>query len=166
MPLVIRRVTQARWFRDVIRPWLQKGEIPADPLADLRTTKNSLSVYLVDDDKSNLDRVICALAATREKIQHFDYLLFDWEILPSTGITVEPTEGETIDRAVNELHRDLVELSGRKLLALAAEILHSEYETGRFLKKKVNELIDQAAKAGRITVDDLPEPIRASISPD
>jgi hypothetical protein len=128
----MRGIRRARWYKQEIQPWLQKDEIPADPLGDLKTTGNGLSVYLIDDEKSNLGRVVCALAATRDRIQHFDYLLFDWDILLSTGITVKRSEGKTPDCAVNELHCDLAELSGQKLLALATDILCSDYETGRF----------------------------------
>ena len=104
MPLVLRGITQARWYRDMARPWLERGEIPTDPLTDLRTSDNTLSVFLVEDDLSDLGRVVTALAANRSNLKHFDYLLFDREVLSTTSIEAFPVAGTTADDDVNSRH--------------------------------------------------------------
>jgi len=45
-------------FKEGIPDWLDTEDVPGDLLRDLRTTGNDLSVYAVDDNQSNLDKII------------------------------------------------------------------------------------------------------------
>lgn len=65
MPKFLRQVNQNNWYVENIKPWLAKGDIPADSLKDVQTTKNELSLWLVYDDLSNLERLAAALVAHR-----------------------------------------------------------------------------------------------------
>ncbi|NJL67865.1 MAG: hypothetical protein HC894_15955 [Microcoleus sp. SM1_3_4] len=93
----------------------------ADSLSDMVTTANKLSVYRINDDKSNLNRVAAALVANCENISNFDYLLFDELLLQILEIKSEETQANTPDESVNNWHLDLVELSLTKLVNLAIE---------------------------------------------
>jgi hypothetical protein len=77
MPLILRKIRKARWYQydrsDF--PWLLEEDIPADPLGDLATNDNELSVWQINDDKSNLPRVAAALAANCDDISNLDYAL-------------------------------------------------------------------------------------------
>jgi hypothetical protein len=72
MPFILRTIRKDRWYRIEDVPWLEEGDIHADPLADLNTKANELSVWLIEDDRSNLNRVVSALAATRTHISNLD----------------------------------------------------------------------------------------------
>ena len=75
MTLVLRLIRQSHWDTPEKCDWLAEGEIPADPLADFaNTTENCLSVWFVADDAGNLNDVLAALAASREKADKLDYL--------------------------------------------------------------------------------------------
>lgn len=162
MPLVLRGVKQPKWYKQKARPFLLKGDVPADPFGDLPTRDNKLSVWIVKDDRSNLERIITALAVTRYRPDKFDYLLFDAEILSVCGISIKESRGGTLDSGVNVWHRDLVELSGLKLLDLVKGILNSNYQTGRFHPKKILQLIAHAIASGRIAKDKLPQRFQAN----
>ena len=165
MPLLLRTINQNKWHVRDIQPWLDQGEIPADPLTSLTTTKNALSVYTVEDDRSNLERIITALAANRGKLDKVDYLLFDPEILSTVGIEAMETQGKTRDSEVNRWHLDLVEISGSKLLALVTAILRNGFETERLLPGKVSEQIRQAVDSGHIPRDKLPSKLQEDVFP-
>jgi hypothetical protein len=157
VPFVLRRITRARWYKKAAAPFLAKADVPADPFGDLRTASNKLSVWWVDEDKSNLRRIAAAVAATRHKPDKFDYLLFDSGILGSVDITVEQTHGKTQDHQVNRCHRDLVELSGRKLFELVRAIMTSDHETGRFPERDIKTWVEEAVGSGRLDFEKLPK---------
>jgi len=149
VPFAMRRVKQPKWYSEAVHPWLERSDIPADPLTDLQTRQNSLSIYLIKDDKSNLDQVVTAMSATRDSPQNFDYLLFDMEILSQVNIEVRESEGKTPDNEVNGWHRDLIEISGNRLLMLVRQVLESDYETDRYLKKQIKELVTRSMQTGQ-----------------
>ena len=116
------KITKRRWDRPSDAPWLPKGEIPADPLGDLRPKEGKLSVWLVDAQSSNLDFIIVALALTREDWDNFEYGLFDPSIAERLGIRLLTTEGVTPLIHINSFHRDLAELTADKYAQLIKEI--------------------------------------------
>jgi hypothetical protein len=53
------------------------GDIPAAPVTDFKTSLDSkISVWCVESDKSNLERIIAGMAATCQNPDKFDYVLF------------------------------------------------------------------------------------------
>jgi hypothetical protein len=128
---------------------LQKGEIQADPLGDLATGNNTLSVWQIEDDNSNLNQVIAALASNRDSISNLDYAMFDINLLTSTEIKIQTNRGGTPYETANTWHRDLIELTATKLVRLAETMLvHSHRE--RILQKDVLNLIKDAVQNGQI----------------
>ena len=147
MPLILRMSrNKNRWCED--KPsWLKNHEIHADPLADFVTTKNSLSVWRIEDNKSNLQRVIAALAAIRDSIDKFDYVLFDEKLLKECDIKVELTEGNSPDQEANAWHYDLLELSAQKLVKLAEAVWEDKPEADRVMPKKVRNWVVEAKES-------------------
>jgi hypothetical protein len=115
--------------------------MPADPLGDLATKDNALSVWFVDDGKSNLKRIAAALAARCDHVSNVDYALFDQAMLDRLDIQMEKSYGGTPDDYANRnWHYDLVKLSGRKLLELAGAVLANS-ERKRLPGKEVERLV-------------------------
>ena len=98
-----------------------------------RTTENLLAVWEVAEDRSNLERVVRAVAVGRQKIDHMGFIVFSPELLISFGIEIRPSRGGSFDQVANDWHRDLV-LSGKKLVALVDAMLRHG-ESGTLLKK-------------------------------
>ncbi len=162
MPLLLRLIRKNRWYSDETPPWLQNGEIQADPLGDLVTGNNNLSVWEVEDDKSNLDQVITALAASHDSISNLDYSLFDKNSLSKIGIRVETSKGKTPYEKANNLHRDLIELTATKLVKLAEVMLRSSSRE-RVPEKQILILIKDAVNNQQIDEKMLKQNISAKL---
>jgi hypothetical protein len=153
MALLLRTVDKHyRWFKNDAAPFLEHDDSPADPIADLKTDKNRLSVYVISDDKSNLERIVRAIAVGRQKIDHAAYVVFDSKVLEEAGIEIEEVAGTTSDSGVNSWHRDLV-LSGRKLAALAKGMLRDGEEVKQILKLRMVELVEEGIRDGQLPED-------------
>ena len=158
MPFILRKIVQRRWYND--EPWLAEGAFKSSALMDLRVDDNKLSVWHIEDDKSNLMRVITALAATGDKIQNFDYALLDKKALSELNVRFEYTKGGTPDEQVNNRwHLDLIELSALKLFNLAQAIFISA-ERDRIPEKQVRQLIVNGVVSGQIDKEKLVEKMR------
>ena len=119
MSLILRKLDRKAGFYN--QEWLPDGDVQADALTSLRTKGNRLSVWSIDDDRSNLSRVIAALAAGRDYLDKLDYAIIDDRDLASLGVRVVRVDGESSDEGANQRwHRDLITLSGRQLVGSAA----------------------------------------------
>ncbi len=146
MPLLLRTVRENRWYKAPAAALLREGDVPADPVGDLTTTKNALSVWHVEPDRSNLERVVRAVAIGKAKLDSAGWVLFDSDLLGPLGIgLVEDSRGATKDEAANAWHRELVDLSGNKLVGLARKILEHG-ESGTVLKKRMAELVEDGVR--------------------
>ncbi len=158
MALLVRTVDKHRnWFKEEAAPFLRQDDVPADPLVDLRTKENRLSVYLVEQDKSNVERIVRAIASGKQKIEHQSYIVFDSKVLEKAGIEMEENAGDTKDAGINHLHRDLV-LTGKKLALLAQGMLQDGEEVATILREHLRELVEQGIHAG-----ELPEEYREKL---
>ena len=81
MPFVLRKIRKSKWWKHPGVPWLAHSDLQADALGDLQTSSNQLSVYHIEDDKSNLEQIVTALAASRDTIANLDYALLDLQIV-------------------------------------------------------------------------------------
>ena len=152
MPLLLRTVRQNRWHKQTAQPFLDKDDVPADPLGDLRTTENRLSVWIVSEDRSNLERVVRAVAVLKDRIEAEGYVLFDSKILDDAGIEVLDIPGGSPDKDANAWHQGDLVLSGNKLVALAKGILlHGN--SGQILKLRMKELISEGVQQGHFPPD-------------
>ena len=88
MPLLLRTVRQNRWLKDEAAPFLAIDDVPADPVCDLQTKQNLLSVWEVAQDRSNIMRIVRAVAIGRQKIANMGYVLFDSGLLPAADIEI------------------------------------------------------------------------------
>lgn len=171
MPFYLRKIRKPRWNNEHIT-WLEEGDIHADPLGDLTTTDNMLSVYMVDDAGEMLKRLIPALATSKtQHLSNFDFVLFDVGILNQIEVRVIQQYGSTPDEKISECHYHLIELSGWKLTALVKEILSerkkkpSRVTIARFSQKQVHDLVIQAINSGWLDPSKFEPELRARLYP-
>lgn len=162
MPLILRKVRRSKWYKHEGVPWLPPGELQADTLVDLKTEDNCLSVWRVEDDKSNLDDLLGALAAKCEVLSNLDYALIAEEVVSALGVKILQTEGTTPNKYVNKWHHELIELSASKVLDLANAIFRTG-ETNRARPQQILRLIARAIESQQIDSADLSENIRARL---
>jgi len=161
--MVLRGVRQARWYMEYRAPWLDGEDVPADPLGDLRTSSNCISVWELETDLSNLELLITANAAARDKPDPFDYLIFDDSCLGDLGIGIAQTEGKTPCPEANIYHRDLTDLTGLKLVRLIRLIWSQDVEAKREGRKNVESKLSQALASGSIAADNLSASMRRNL---
>lgn len=150
MPFLLRKIRKVRWLVEADLDWLKEGELPSDPLGDLSTKDNTLSVWHVDTNKSNLDRLLAALASGPDKLSHLDYALFDEALLSKIGIEFRHSPGASADAAANtNWHRDLVELSASKLVELAVGI-RAEAQINRLSAMEAKQLVIQGVRSNHL----------------
>jgi len=164
MPLLLIGVRQNRWHKDPALALLNNGDVPADPLADLRVSGNQLSVWEILPDRSNLMRIVRALAVGKDKLEPSGWLLFSSELLMLANIKPPDMtkQGTTKDAAINRFHGNLVNLTGNRLVILTAALL-TFGETGQFLKKELLEYVESGITLQELKEEDLPEGIREQL---
>jgi hypothetical protein len=122
MGFLLRIIAKTKWYIEDV-PWLLEGDLQADALGDLKTKENKLSLWHVEDDRSNFARLVTALAAARQKPDKFDYALINVEVVDEIDIRRIRSDGDSPDDHVNGTwHWDLYELTAQKLLAFALRI--------------------------------------------
>lgn len=98
MPRLLRATEGARWDFD-LPGWLEREDLPAAPFGDLRPSPTGkLSVWMIDDDASNLDRVIAGMAANRPNLAKFDCTLIDRAVVDDMGVELRKEPGNSKDR--------------------------------------------------------------------
>jgi hypothetical protein len=163
--LLLRAIRKGRWLDAVGLDWLEADDVAADPLADLTTRQNTLSVWQVDDDESNLSRIVAACASLRDNFANFDYALVDEAIVLGLGIQVRRTKGGTPDDAVNESrHRDLIELSAFTVARLAREMAAGSTRR-RLPWQQVRELVKDGVRSGRLDMEKVNAKLRQKLPP-
>lgn len=152
MAFVLRKIRQSKWYPDPRAGWPLERGLQADALGDLLTQRNKLSVYLVDEQRSNLARVATALAANAKSLAHLDYVMFDENELAALDIKRESSVGDTSDDEVNAVHVNLVELSVSKLVNLAL-VFQKKGASNRFQRNAVKQMILKGIKDGNLDRD-------------
>lgn len=157
MALLLRRIRQSRWYIASDQP------LPADPLADLNTEDNVLSLWQVQDDGSNLTDIIAAVAATRDAVANVDIALFDSGLLQGIGAGIEARGGRTPLAAARSYHRGLVGLNAQQLIEVA-EVIRRSGEIREFSRREVRYLLAAAVNTGRLKAIDLKDQARQHLA--
>lgn len=164
MPFLLRKLDRRAAFHPV--PWIEDGDVQADALYDLRTHGNELSVWMVPEDHSNLERVVAALAAARNSLDKLDYALIDLEVVRVLGIRVVKKKGNSRDEQANELwHQDLTGLSGAKIVELAFR-MRTEASFVRVPKGDVGSAIVKSIRDGFIDPDRIEASLKKALPPE
>jgi len=162
MPQYLLMINKRKWDRlDV--PWLKPNQIQADPLGDLRITEGALSIWHIEDDKSNLDLVIAGLATTRQNVDKFEYGLFDQEIVTGLDLKAQITTGNSPIDAANVWHRDLIELTAEQALNLVNAIF-DDFEKYRLYDDEVQARILGAVRDGHIDLHKVNKSLKNKIA--
>ena len=161
MSLVLRKLDRRAAFHRI--PGVEAGTVQADALSDLKTQGNTLSVWLIDEDRTNLNRIVAALAAGRHRLDKLDYALIDRRRLELLDIQIISKKGNSFDVQANTLwHQDLTELTGNNLLELAV-VMQAKAEFIRASKKDVGALIATSINDGFIDSHQINEKFKKSL---
>lgn len=109
---------------------------------DLRTKSDRLSVWRIDANCENLDRVVAAICAGRDFLSSFDFALLPEKEVIKIAL-VDDSDGVSADvRANTEWHRDLHTLTIERIIGLAT-FIHAA-ERRRISPTEVKRIVTQA----------------------
>lgn len=152
MSYILRGIGKKSWWYKDQRPdfpWLKEGELLADVFKAIQTKEGSLSVYAVDSDQTHLNRIIAALACTRDSLQDYDYVLVPASVIEEK-FELRETKGDTADDEVNEWHLDIAHLTPSKLTSLAYIFRDHRESMNKLPRKKVEYEIRSGINSGFI----------------
>ena len=161
MSIFLRKLANKNHFN---RPeWLEDDDVPSDALASFITTDSALSLWTIEDDESNLQRVIAALAASRDSIAKLDYALVNESVLDITGVYLSRVKGRSPDGGANGLwHRDLTGLSGKRLVELATKMC--ECQMKRVPQSDVQAWLLESITSGFISTGSMNKKLRERLN--
>jgi hypothetical protein len=107
-------------------------------------------VWLLTDDHSNRDRIVAALAAGREHVDKFDYVLIDRSAATQLSVKIVPQKEQCPDEhASAQWHLNMVELTGTQLHGIV-RAAYAAQQTGRILEPQVEALIRAGVARGEL----------------
>lgn len=153
MPLILRKVHRAKWL-----PGAGEGQESDDDVAaeDFEEADNEISVWEIETAPSNLNRIIAAIAGTRDYLDDLAYVLFESTLV--SGLQISNADGRTRDRGANGAwHRNLVNASREEILALVAAIktLRPDDPATRIKGKDILPLLRQSIENGWMIFEEL-----------
>ena len=161
MSFILRKLDRKAAFYP--QAWLGRDDVQADALKNLRTQGNKLSVWQVDSDRANLNRIIAALAAARDTLDKLDYALIEEQSLTGLGLQCIPERGGSFDDDANSRwHQDLRCLTGSSLLGLA-RLIRAQAELNRVSKADVATMIIDSIETGFIDRTQIPDQLRNAL---
>lgn len=151
MSYLVRKISRGKWPNEEIDKDLLEG----DTISDLRTTKNTLSLWKVDSEEE-LESAVLALSASSksESIEAIDIVWIPESVLMEASMTIsDAVPGDTVINDLSMTHRDLTCVTYKSLGDLA-EIITHEIVSNRHHKKitlgKVRKALAKAYKEKRI----------------
>ncbi len=156
MSWLFHKIRKTQFYGDQWEEW--QGD-PSEPHPGLKLDdEGNLSVWLVDDDLKNCDRIVAAMAANRTSLQALDYALVAAGTIQ--GINLAKTDGETPDRFANtHWHRDILKPTRDQLYELACSIHEAvatkahnsnELRSGRYTPSSLKRLLERGIQQGHI----------------
>jgi len=149
MAYLLRKIRKSRLYKTEETAWLSEDDLQADALGDLVEQANKFSVFIIDENQSNFERVVAALGANTDRPSNIDYALFNEKIVYDLDIKIENVSGELPDEQVNNWHNDLYELSASKVFSLAMAI-KSKAKIDRIYPRQILNLVANSLMKGQI----------------
>lgn len=156
MPLLVRRINRAKWEPINIE---DKEDVSADAITNcLKTSNNDLSVWEIENE-SEIENAILALVTgkSQEKLSTLHYVILNKEDILKNGLELNSTSGDTVVEILKNTHKDISNLTYKKLgivKTLILESINSEHFT---TKKQLKVIIKKALQEGKVDIDSLNE---------
>lgn len=143
--------------------WLNGGDYESDALNNFTTKENTISIYMLKEDSSNEEMIVCAYTMTRDNIHPVDYLKIPEEVFISHKLEIKENLGCTLFDEVNKAHRDVVKISAQTIVDIIKSVKDS-CEIGRITKPKVKKLLKRKIEDGTLKIEELSARFRESLN--
>jgi len=158
MPILVRKIRRAQWEKSE-KHYLQNEDFSADSITSgLKTDKDSLSFWLIEDNqRCNLEQIVLAMATGFNSSDTIDLVWIDSEVIEANQLKCTETPGNTNYKEFVNNHRSMCELTYKKLGVLASLIDESirNEKIARFNQRELKEIVGNALDKGVITESDL-----------
>ena len=158
MGLLLRKVNDIdRIQRPADSHWLSADDAPAAAVREFapsKSTQSDLSVWWIGDEGEYLDDVLVAIAAGWSQKGKLPYLVFPEEPIRNAFPLIE-SEGDTPHASASHLHRDIAELTARKVGELTAIACSQKVREHELEPMEVLDLLEKAVRAGRLSISEL-----------
>lgn len=154
MNYLIRVLDGSRWSFEYQEP---NKPFKANPLYDLRTDNDNLSVFEFEEEKNNLNEIILGFAAKRYGISKLQYIELDPDELIKSGFKIISAEeqGNTPVATANAAHKNIYIESAEKLIELAKLIYYKTENIQTVKGKDIKKLINESIANGSLDRDNL-----------
>lgn len=165
MDFVGRKIERAKWETE---HFMTKGQIGADALTRcLRTTQNTLSLWLCEGDKESMTEVVLAIAATRDHVEAMHVIAIPTSEVEGSGFVVEQSEGRTPVADLTNRHIQVIELTSNRLCDFADILvgrIRGEENCHLFSKREVLDVLIKAIETERLSEDDLQPNVKTALA--
>jgi len=165
MSYFLREVySNIKWDKTQFPSWLKEGELPSCIIRDLRADDNAISLWEINDDKSNLPDVIAALVvAKRKKFKNdFDYALLDENLLNQPSFKPRKITGKTPYHVANSYHCDVPKLPISSVVYFA-HLLRRYGKFDRMGWKDIETQLKDAHKRSQLDVSTLESDLKQQL---
>ncbi len=140
-------------YRQTEYQWLPKDDFPLELIVnDCRTPKRpELSIFKLDDNRANLDRILAAYSVIRRENEGIGYIIFDDNIPGNCQITISSDKGTTADPMVNDLHRNLKALTNLRTAKLVNSVVMTG-TVGSLSDEDLKDLVIDVHNRGYLTL--------------
>jgi hypothetical protein len=156
---LLRKIKLARWLEAT---WKPDDPLPADPLVDLATEGNSLSVWRVLPDRSNLPDVVAAIAARASNISTVHVVMVEEAVITGLGVVIHSTPGLTPLADSAPSHRHLVDLRAQTVVDIG-EACRTRGEFQHFTPREIRQFLADRVLAARLNFSELQEGIQKDL---
>jgi hypothetical protein len=118
MAYLLRVINGKKWTYEA-EDFRNLNSIPADPIGDILTTKQTLSFFKVGDYNFIPETIIAGYASNRGALQELQVVIIDEIEFTKAELTLEESLGKTPHMDANQAHRELVNLKAKNLISIA-----------------------------------------------
>lgn len=150
MPFLVRKISRGKWPEEICTI----DNIQGDAIADLKTSGNTLSLWMINSTEE-LDLAVLALATASEKerIETINIVYIDEKILIENSFVIDDkVSGDTAMTKLENTHRDLCKITYGSL-GILSKIIIEEIKNEHvkiYTRSTLQKLLNVAYKEGRI----------------
>ena len=156
---LVRKINKAKWFQIDI---LKNSDVTADAITNcLKTTKNTLSVWHIDNE-TDINDAVLAIVSDQDHIETIDVVVLNVNEIEKYEIKIIASDGITSVKSLIDSHRDLSELTYTKLGFIKDHIVERirAEKMKRFTKGQLKKILKNAIESGILQMNDLKDSVR------
>jgi hypothetical protein len=162
MPFVVRKIEFSKWDQ---RNIFNGAPPSADAITNcMKTRGNKLSLWLISDEGEREEAVV-AIASNFDHLDTIDILLINPSLITEKGLTLEPSQGDTLYQKFKDKHYNVINLDYPSLGEMAKVTIESLRlkQWKQFRKSELINILTVAVQKDKVRWSDLKPDVRKKI---